>query len=269
MFLPAQPLPHPLNTKNVPFMVRSSCSAGPMAFLTQQNTKNATHGRVFHVCVLPPPAQPAEFVPPAATRHLRAPSPPPSSRTPERDHKVAFWCLSAQPSTFYHPGMKNATTELCSSCLGGFPYPRHPFHYPLRPRHEHTTPASRSLCLGCPTTLPTPTTTQTHLWSRSLGLGVSLPFSPPSTTQTRRTRPCGRVLRVWVVFHTPYMNTRPPVSHSSCLGCPTTLPTTHYHPDTKNATTGSRFSFLGCPFTFPSTLYWGVSLYVWVVLTQT
>jgi len=236
-----------------------------MAFLTQQNTKNATHGRVFHVCVLPPPAQPAEFVPPAATRHLRAPSPPPSSRTPERDHKVAFWCLSAQPSTFYHPGTKNATTGSCSSCLGGFPYPRHPFHYPLQPRHEkrdlcrfpyprheHATPASRSLCLGCPTTLPTPhyhpDPKNATLWSRfsclgrfpyprhehvtaasrSLCLGCPTTLPTPTTTQTQRTRPCGRVFRVWVVSHTPDMNTRPQrrVLHVWGVPPPFPLPTT-------------------------------------------
>jgi len=173
-----------------------------MAFLTQQNMKNATHGRVFHVCVLLPPAQPAKFVPPAATRHLRAPSPPPSSRTPERDLVVAFWCLSAQPSTFYHPGTKNATTGSCSSCLGGFPYPRHPSHSPLPPRHEDTTPASRSLCLGCPTTLPTPhyhpDPKNATLWSRFLCLGR---------------------------FPYPRHEHVTAVSCSSCLGCPTILPT--------------------------------------------
>src|SRR6266567_3563572 len=36
-----------------------------------------------------------------------------------------------------------------------------------------------------------------------------------------------------------------PVSRSSCLGCPCTLPTTFYHPDTKNATIWSCYSFLG------------------------
>ena len=172
--------------------------------------------------------------------------------------------VSHHPShSHYHPDLKNATLWSRFPCLGRFPYPR----------HEHATAASRSSCLGCPTTLPTPhyhlDTKNATTWSRSSCLGVSLPFSPPSTTQTQRTRPHGRILRVWVVFHTPYMNTRPPALCSSCLGCPTTLPTTHYHPDTKNATTGSCFSFLGCPSTFPSTLYWGVSLYVWVVLTQT
>jgi len=125
MFLPAQLLPHPPNMKNAPFMALSLCSAGPtsMAFLTQQNTKNATMCRIFHVCILLPLPQPAEFVPPAATCLLHIPSPPPSSWTPEHNHKVMFWCLSVQPSTFYHPGTKNTTLWLCSSCLGGFPYP--------------------------------------------------------------------------------------------------------------------------------------------------
>jgi len=83
-----------------------------------------------------------------------------------------------------------------------------------------------------------------------------------STALTRRTRPCGRVLRVRDVFLIPDMKTRPqcrvfvsgmtlppshyllpprhpkhenatPVSRSLCLGCPCTLPTTFYHPDTR------------------------------------
>jgi len=40
-------------------------------------------------------------------------------------------------------------------------------------------------------------------------------------------------------------------SRSSCLG----VPSTFYHPDTKNATTGSRSSCLGGPSPLPSTSY--------------
>jgi len=99
-------------------------------------------------------------------------------------------------TTHYDPDMRNATTGSCSLCLGHFPYPR----------HEHVTPVSRSLCLGCPTPHYHPDLKNTTLWSCSLCLGVSLPFSPPSTTQTRKTCPCGHILWVWGVFHTPDMN---------------------------------------------------------------
>ena len=50
----------------------------------------------------------------------------------------------------------------------------------------------------------------------------------PFTTQTRRTRPPGRVLRVWGV------------------------PITFYHPDAKNTTPGSCSLRLECPSPFPS-----------------
>jgi len=42
-----------------------------------------------------------------------------------------------------------------------------------------------------------------------------------------------------------------PVSCSSHLGCSTTLSTTHYHPDMKNATLVSRFRIRGVPLPFP------------------
>jgi len=68
-------------------------------------------------------------------------------------------------------------------------------------RHEHATPASRSLCLGCPNTISTtkyyPDLKNATLWSRSSSLGC---FPYPSvaffvsgvweTIQTWRTRPC-------------------------------------------------------------------------------
>ena len=59
--------------------------------------------------------------------------------------------------------------------------------------------------------------------------GVSLPFPPLSTTQTQRTRPQCHVLRVWVVSHTPDMETRPQcrVFMSGVVGHPST---THHHP---------------------------------------
>jgi len=255
-------------------MARSSCSAGPMAFLTQQNTKNVTHGRVFHVCILLPPAQPTKFVPPAATHLLHAPSPPPSSRTPERDHKVTFWCLSAQPSTFYHPGTKNVTTGSCSLCLGGFPYPRHPFHYPVRPVTKFFFVSG---------SFPIP---QTWTCNPSIMFFVSgVSHHPSHSPLPPRHEECDHRVMFFMsgcfsalfstIYHPDLKNATtwphysglgsfphpihehatPPASCSSCLGCSTTLPTTHYHPDTKNATTGSCFSFLGCPSTFPSTLY--------------
>ena len=64
---------------------------------------------------------------------------------------------------------------------------------------------------------------------------VSGVFPPPPTTQTRRTRPQGRV--------------------SSCLGGPSPLPSTSYHPDTKNVTTRSRPSCLGGPSALHTTSY--------------
>jgi len=67
MFLPAQPLPHLPNMKNMPFMACFSCSVGPMAFLTQQNTKNATYMVAFFMF--------ASYPPPPASHSSPNPSP--------------------------------------------------------------------------------------------------------------------------------------------------------------------------------------------------
>ena len=186
-------------------------------------------------------------------------------RHEERDHRVAFFvsgcpsplpstsyhpdtknattgsrssCLGV-PSTFYHPDTKNATTGSRSSCLGGpSPLPSTSYH----PDTKNATTGSRSSCLGCFLHLlpprheerdhqvaffvsrvfpPTSTHPRHEERDHQVAFFVSGVFPPPPTTQTRRTRPQGRVLRVWGIS------------------------STSYHPDTENATTGSRFFVSG------------------------
>jgi len=160
MFLPAQPLLHRPNTKNVPFMAHSSCSTGPMAFLTQQNTKNMTHSCIFHVCILLPPPQPAKFIPPAATHLLHMPSPPLlilntrmqscgcvlvplcstlhllPPRHKEHNHRVVFFMsgVSHHPSRYPLPPRHKKCDPVVTFFISGVSL--HLSLHPLLPRHE-------------------------------------------------------------------------------------------------------------------------------------
>ena len=118
-----------------------------------------------------------------------------------------------------HPWPPTAQPHMSQTLERAFPLPP-PLHSPLPcPQHllpplppsttpdtKNTTTGSRSWCLGCPSPSYHPPPSTTP---------------PPPTTQTPRTRPQGRVLGVWGV------------------------PSAFYHPDTKNATTGSRSLCLG------------------------
>jgi len=228
-----------------------------MASLTHQNTKNATYGRVFCVCVLPtcrlcpirrhqPPLAHPTHPPPAKSNPLI-----PNTRMCPCGYRLVFPSPSlvrasfsttlrvrdvanapAPTDTHGHvlhvwdvantPDMK--TRPQCRVFVSGVSlhssyYPLPPFPLPRHEERDHVVAFFMSGISLHPSHHPEMKNTTS--WSRSSCLGCPYTFYCPDAKNVTTG------------------------SHSSCLGCPSTFPSTLYHPNTKNATTGSRPSCLG------------------------